>query len=159
MIVVRESGPSEASTQLALQRAASVAGLAHVFPPDRFPYPDAEVLERWEQFEGQVVVAERDGRPIGLAAVEGCWLMGLYVAPEEWGSGVAALLHDDALERLRSAGCAEARLWVLDDNGRARRFYERRGWRLVEETRVVPYPPNPLDVSYALDLSASPTSS
>ena len=133
---------------------ASVAGLAHVFPPDRFPYPDAEVLERWQQFEGEVVVAERSGRAIGLGATAACWLQGLYVVPEEWGNGVAAVLHEAALDRLRASGCAEARLWVLEDNRRARRFYERRGWRLAEETRVVPYPPNPLDVSYALELSA-----
>ena len=44
--------------------------------------------------------------------------------------------------------CPELRLWVLEENHRARRFYEKRGWRLNGETRVVPYPPNPLDVGY-----------
>jgi len=40
---------------------------------------------------------------------------------------------------------------VLRDNTRARRFYERRGWRESGRTRVVPFPPNPLDVGYTLD--------
>jgi GNAT superfamily N-acetyltransferase len=152
VITLRESGADEAETLMALQRAASVAGLAHIFPPEQYPYPDAEVLERWRQFTGRVVVAEREGTPVGLAATESCWLHGLYVIPEEWGGGVAATLHDAALDRLREDGCAEARLWVLEDNRRARAFYERRGWRLVEETRIVPYPPHPIDVSYALSL-------
>jgi ribosomal protein S18 acetylase RimI-like enzyme len=33
-----------------------------------------------------------------------------------------------ALDAMRSRGAAEAILWVLDDNPRARRFYEREGW-------------------------------
>ena len=37
----------------------------------------------------------------------------------------------------------------LEENWDARRFYERRGWRLTEERRVVPFPPNPIDVQYA----------
>ena len=35
-----------------------------------------------------------------------------------------------ALELLRERGYEEAVLWVLDDNPRARRFYEAGGWRL-----------------------------
>jgi len=40
---------------------------------------------------------------------------------------------------------------VLEENARARRFYERRGWQENGRTRVVPFPPNPLDVGYTLD--------
>jgi hypothetical protein len=36
-------------------------------------------------------------------------------------------------------------------NARARRFYERRGWRENGDSRVVAYPTNPLDVGYSLD--------
>jgi RimJ/RimL family protein N-acetyltransferase len=35
----------------------------------------------------------------------------------------------EALERLRRLGFEEATLWVLEDNPRARRFYEIAGWR------------------------------
>jgi hypothetical protein len=40
---------------------------------------------------------------------------------------------------------------VLEDNARARRFSEPRGWHEDGETRVVPFLPNPLDVGYTLD--------
>ena len=66
--------------------------------------------------------------------------------PERWGSGVADALHDAALAAL---GCAEVKLWVLEENARARRFYEKRGWVRNGETRVVEYPPHPLDVGYS----------
>jgi GNAT superfamily N-acetyltransferase len=110
------------------------------------------VLERWRTFPGDVAVAERDGRPVGLVGVEGEWLHGLYVVPDEWGRGVAVELHDRAIEVI--AGDHDtAKLWVLEENKRARRFYVRRNWRRNGETRVVPYPPNPLDVGYSLDLA------
>ena len=94
-----------------------------------------------------MLVAERDGVPVGIAGVEGCWLHGFYVRPEWWGSGVADELHAAALAAMPD--CAELKLWVLEENHRARRFYEKRGWRRNGETRVVPYPPSPLDVGYS----------
>jgi ribosomal protein S18 acetylase RimI-like enzyme len=61
-------------------------------------------------------------------------------------------LHDAALEQLRADGYERCHLWVLEDNPRARRFYERMGWRLNDRTRVVEYPPHPIDVSYSIEL-------
>ena len=145
---IRRSGPDEAETHLALQRAASLAGVPHVFPPELYPFPDDAIRARWLGFTGSVLVAVRDGHPVGLAAFEACWLHGLYVVPEEWGGGVAGRLHDAAVAAMPD--CPELRLWTLEANHRARRFYERRGWRLNGETRVVPYPPQPLDVGYHL---------
>ena len=52
----------------------------------------------------------------------------LYLEPEAWGSGAGRLLMDAALARLTAAGFAQATLWVLDSNARARRFYEAGGW-------------------------------
>ncbi len=147
-LTIRPSGREEAETHFALQRAASLAGVAHVFPPELYPFPDDAVRARWREFTGGRLLAERDGRPVGLAAFEACWLHGLYVAPEEWGSGVAGELHDAALAAMPD--CPELHLWTLEANHRARRFYERRGWRLSGDTRVVPYPPQPLDVGYVL---------
>lgn len=56
-------------------------------------------------------------------------LMALYVDPAHVGAGVGTLLVTAARERLRSIGVTGAVLWVLDANTRARRFYERDGWR------------------------------
>ena len=63
--------------------------------------------------------------------------------------GIGSTLHDHALERLHALGAAEARLWTLEENHDARRFYERRGWTLNGETRTVEFPPYPLDVGYS----------
>jgi GNAT superfamily N-acetyltransferase len=132
-----------------IQEVASLAGLAHVYPPAEYPFPTEAVRERWRTSTDEVFV-DPEGR--GFVAVTGEWLNGLYVRPEAWGTGVAAELHDRAVEALRANGVERARLWVLEHNGRARRFYERRGWAPDGTSRVVEFPPHPLDLGYARDL-------
>jgi RimJ/RimL family protein N-acetyltransferase len=58
-----------------------------------------------------------------------------------------------ALAALRTSGFDSASLWVLEDNPRARRFYEREGWtwdggRREEEFLGVPVS----EVSYRIAL-------
>jgi GNAT superfamily N-acetyltransferase len=57
----------------------------------------------------------------------------LFVLPDWWGRGVAALLHDAAISEMRARGYETARLFTPSLHARARRFYERRGWMLVDE--------------------------
>lgn len=56
-------------------------------------------------------------------------LYALYVHPAVAGTGVGRRLHDHGLAWLGSGGLLPAHLWLLDGNERARRFYERCGWR------------------------------
>lgn len=56
------------------------------------------------------------------------WMINAH--PDAFGTGIATALHRRALDRLRSDGHHRAALWVVDDNPRARRFYEREGWTL-----------------------------
>ena len=53
----------------------------------------------------------------------------LYVDPGHWSEGVGRALLAAAVSRLREAGFGQATLWVLQDNARARRFYDAAGWR------------------------------
>jgi ribosomal protein S18 acetylase RimI-like enzyme len=53
---------------------------------------------------------------------------GFYVRPDHWGSQVANELMTSTISTLSNDGWPAARLWVLRDNPRARRFYERHGW-------------------------------
>jgi ribosomal protein S18 acetylase RimI-like enzyme len=156
---VRPAGPNEANTLLAIQREAAVDAFAHIYPPERYPFPDDAVREVWAEALSdpgvEVYVAEVDGVPAGAVSVGKGFLSTLYVLPAHQGSGVGSALHDLALERLREQGFDEARLWTLEGNDSGRRFYERRGWSLTAETRVVPYPPNPIDVQYARPLNQS----
>jgi GNAT superfamily N-acetyltransferase len=157
--LIREARAGEAETLAAIQRDASLEALAHIFSPELYPFPLEAVRTRWaeaaEDPELTVLVAEVDG---ALAALAGCraeWLDGLYVRPEHWGRGLGRKLHDEVLHRLRAGGSSKCQLWVLEDNDRARRFYERLGWRQNGDTRVVPFPPNPIDVGYTIELETT----
>jgi GNAT superfamily N-acetyltransferase len=157
-VTVRPAHSEEAAALAEIQRAASVAGLAHIFPPERYPFPIADVQERWRRSLADpaihVLVADTAGDAVGAVGVRAGWLDGLYVHPEQWGFGIGRLLHDEALHVVRGLGRTSCRLWVLEENWRARRFYERLGWRENGTSRLVPYPPNPFDVGYTLDLRA-----
>jgi GNAT superfamily N-acetyltransferase len=113
------------------------------------------VLESWRELLARAdvaaLVAEGRGELLGFAVVRPGWLERLYTRPDAWGRGVGSRLHDEALDVLRDLGSSRCSLWVLEANDRARSFYERRGWRLNRDTRVVPFPPHPIDVGYTLD--------
>ena len=133
-----------------------MAAYAHVYPPDTHAYPDnavrAELARRLTPFETAYLLAEEAGRAVGFVGSSPGWVEQLYVLPEAQGRGVGSALLGAAVERRRAAGDIELRLWTLEANEAGRRFYESRGWRLAPETRVVPYPPHPIDVSYVLAL-------
>jgi GNAT superfamily N-acetyltransferase len=52
----------------------------------------------------------------------------LYAMPELWGTGIGKQLMLATLTTLGQADYTQATLWVLEDNERARRFYEAAGW-------------------------------
>jgi GNAT superfamily N-acetyltransferase len=78
----------------------------------------------------EVVVAEVDGRLAGFAALDEDLLDHIYVHPELKGRGIG----DALLARVKELRPGGFRLWVFQRNTGARRFYERRGLRLVELT-------------------------
>lgn len=143
-------------TLLAIQREAAVDAFAHIYPAERYPFPDDEIRAGWAAAlsdpEVEVYVAECGGVAAGSVSVVHEYLRTLYVLPVYQGRGVGSALHDLALARLRARGVRLAKLWTLEENRSGRGFYERRGWLLTERTRVVPFPPHPLDVQYAKEL-------
>ena len=54
----------------------------------------------------------------------------IYVHPDHWSAGAGYALMRTAVDHLASDGRAEIRVWVLEENARARRFYERFGFEL-----------------------------
>lgn len=60
----------------------------------------------------------------------------IYVHPARWGEGLGFELWAAGKRQLRDSGYDRALLWVLRDNVRARRFYERQGWQIGKPIRV-----------------------
>jgi GNAT superfamily N-acetyltransferase len=144
----RTAGNDDAPGLRDLERAANLVGLAHVFPADRFPFPDDAVLARWALVldDPGVVVEVVDGEAglLAFAAYDDESLRHLAVHPDAWGTGLARA--GDA----RAVAHGARRLRVLDDNHRARRLYEHLGWGPTGVEQECPWVPHPLELEYAL---------
>ncbi|HEY0949076.1 GNAT family N-acetyltransferase [Nocardioides sp.] len=74
-------------------------------------------------------VAEVDGRVVGFIMIAGDEVEQVFVDLDHHGTGVAAPLLAEAERQVAAAGHDEAWLAVVTGNARARRFYEKHGWR------------------------------
>lgn len=123
------------------------AAYREVFPPealDALPVDETRWRHRLAEPPAgwSIVVAEDGGAVAGFAATgpsrdgNGTGeLYAIYVDPGRWSSGAGRALLARA-ERELAAGYAEATLWVLEANARARRFYERGGWTVDGATKT-----------------------
>ncbi|WP_433374863.1 N-acetyltransferase family protein [Actinoplanes sp. CA-142083] len=121
---------------------------AHILPAETLAAPPAAALAawwaerwKWERDTHRLTVAEDFDRIVGFtyvgpSEIEGAAeLYAIHVDPVVVGTGVGRLLMENALEQFGEIG-DHAVLWVLEANERARRFYERGGWKADGETRV-----------------------
>jgi ribosomal protein S18 acetylase RimI-like enzyme len=93
---------------------------------------------------------ERDG-PGGADVGE---IYALYLRQDAAGTGLGRALIDGAIEALAHRGARAVVLWVLEGNTRARRFYERVGFRADGETKIESRDDGDLhELRYALDLA------
>lgn len=63
-------------------------------------------------------------------------IISIYFLPEYIGKGYGKELLARAIEELRLLGFDRILLWVLEENDRARKFYERYGFTLSGEPRT-----------------------
>jgi GNAT superfamily N-acetyltransferase len=126
-------------------------------------------VEQWRSWlldPGRTVtwVAEgEDARSVGFVATgpsrdpgaddETGEVYAIYVEEHGAGTGLGGALLQHAVQTLRDAGFARATLWVLDDNARARRFYEGAGWTPDGTTHSEPLEDFLMnETRYAIDL-------
>lgn len=131
-----------------------VASLPHIFPPDEYPFPYEPILQRWQDelvdpaFE--ILVHRKDGKIVGYVASHDEWLNHVATLPSEWGTGLATWLTKASVESRRTLGHDVVHLWVLKENHRARRFYDRSGWEPSGVVVNEPFPPHPEKLEYVL---------
>ena len=97
-----------------------------------------------ERGEPRVLVARTAGDVVGWisygrcrddgAASEVGEIWAIYVAPAAWSSGVGQALWKAASRDLRDQGYRSVTLWVIRDNARAIRFYERSGFTIQHDS-------------------------
>jgi GNAT superfamily N-acetyltransferase len=80
-------------------------------------------------------------------------LYALYVTPAWWSAGAGRALMERVLTALGAESYRRAVLWVLADNARARRFYERAGFALDGAANTLAGLGGVLEVRYSRDLT------
>jgi GNAT superfamily N-acetyltransferase len=138
-VTTRPARPSDAAT---MARTVLLGAQTYVaFAPASWqpvsPPNDVEMTtELLAKRDTWALLAEIAGEPAAHVSLFPYWQPGgavylwqLFVRPAWWGSGLAAGLHDAFLAEARERGYREARLHTPAGHARARRFYERRGWR------------------------------
>ena len=127
---IRLARPYERDELEDLQRRASLA-----LPDYRAmleAHPDAIDLPQEQVDNGDVFVAEVDGRMAGFAALIGGELDGLFVEPALWRQGIGTMLVESVAHEARRRGQA---LTVTANPG-ALAFYESCGFTAEGETQT-----------------------
>ncbi|WP_155058977.1 GNAT family N-acetyltransferase [Streptomyces blattellae] len=141
--VIRQARPDDASAVAGVHVRSFRVAFAGVVPQDYLDAMDPSRKEsgwragiaetQWPQ--SGVLVAETEAGIVGFAGFGPSQetssiaeIGSLYTLPEVWGTGVGKQLMLVTLTTLGQADYAQATLWVLEANQRARRFYESVGW-------------------------------
>lgn len=127
---IRLAEPEEREELEALQQRASLA--LPEYRQQLEANPDAVHLPPAQIANGQVLVADLDGRIAGFAAVVGGELDGLFVEPGLWRRGIGRALVHEATHQARRKGLA---LTVVA-NPAARDFYESCGFSVEGEAKT-----------------------
>jgi GNAT superfamily N-acetyltransferase len=137
---VRNATAEDAAGIAGVQERGWQAAYRHVFPAEELDRGGFIHAERWREritrppAGWSTFVAENDGEVVGFTSVGPSRdetgigeLYAIYVDPGQWSTGTGRALIERAEQQLRTE-YTEVTLWVLEDNPRARRFYERAGW-------------------------------
>ena len=139
--VVRPAKVEDAAAMAYVQVRSWRETYRGVVPDERLDRPDfeaerrswwAQVISDWAGHTITVMVAEREGKVVGIASAgaplddDAQWsrqLYVLYVLADFHGSGMGADLLTAVI------GEADAGLWVADPNPRAQAFYRKHGFQ------------------------------
>lgn len=104
-------------------------------PTDR--WADKLGKESYPTYREDFLLLSDSGKAVATSSVSAAreeafrgWgeIMSIYVLPEEFRRGYGRMLFSHDCDRLREAGYRDLYLWALEDNLRARAFYEAMGF-------------------------------
>jgi GNAT superfamily N-acetyltransferase len=147
VVRIRDAGPEDSAALAHVRSLSWRSAYDGLLPPeviDLATGSDGEVRQRAFLAENparRALLAETDGEAVGMAVYGpdrdaddgGAELYVIYVLPEYWSKQVGRPLMDRVIEGVRTGGYPRLRLWVLADNDRARRFYERYGFAISDK--------------------------
>jgi ribosomal protein S18 acetylase RimI-like enzyme len=164
--VIRPGTSADAEAVARVHVATWQAAYAHVLPSDRLQALSVEARAESHR-QSPPIVAEADGEVVGFVSVGASRdedadgeLYAIYVHPDHWSTGTGRALMEAGEGELRRLGHRHVVLWVLEDNPRARRFYELAGWKTEgQRRRIEIFGLSVPEVRYAKRLTSADTQS
>jgi ribosomal protein S18 acetylase RimI-like enzyme len=157
---IRRARPDESRLLTRMERAASEAALAAIFPPEQYAFPTAEVARRWRRLLRdrltRVHIIELFDAPVGFVAFNEDTVLHLGVVPHQVRRGYGSALLEYASTEMFDRGVQAAHLWVLGDNQGARSFYRAAKWKETDERRTSSAAPYPEEVEMIRPNPAAP---
>ena len=159
-LLIRRARPDESRMLTRIERAAGEEQLEHIFAPEQYPYPVAQVTGRWRRLlrdhRSHVFVLDHDDGPLGFVAFSGAEVLHLGVVPHGTHQGYGSALLEFACGEIFDSGLRETTGWVLVDDVKARAFARRHGWTETEGRRPCVHPPSPEEMQLTRTNPAAP---
>ena len=139
---IRDAGPEDAPALLALRHAIFAETDFMLYGIGEYSTTQEELAEQLRHIatsgHSRTVIAEAPDQLIGFLGVSGFSVprlrhsatVFLGVLRQSWGRGVGSALLAEALAWAPTAGLSRLELFVMKENTRAIRLYERAGFRL-----------------------------
>lgn len=79
----------------------------------------------------------------------------IYFHPDYWGTPATQLGFQFCIERLKELGYRQIHIWVLEENLRARKFYEKNGFTFDGKTQEIIIGKPLLEIRYSMDVNTA----
>lgn len=137
--------------------------------PDGFLYENFSYEKRKNGLHGELIkgspktaIIYKDNHPAGMISfgdsrysekeeslIE---IWRIYILPAYWRTGVGTKLMTWGMNEIRNEGFKKAELWVLEENLRARHFYEKLGFRHDGTTQTINCGKDLIECRYTIDV-------
>lgn len=181
MVIVRDAVPADADALAAAHIEGWRVAYRGLFPDEYLDAPEfaRQRIDTWRGWtwnasgRNRLLCVEAEGAAVGFSLIGPARdtddlvnepgtgeVYAFYLRPGAWGTGAAAPLMRASIDHLRAEAFTSAVLWVLRDNPRARRFYERERWRPTGRSTMwagpvsASHPPEPAaEVEYGVTIA------
>ena len=143
--LIRYANSNDAEALGKIHSQSSQEGYKGIIPDDVL-YDVFSLERRTSRFISELSIGEprtaivfEDDNPAGLISIGKCrygnndesWIeiWRVYIIREFWGSGAAKDLIEWGINEIKRTGIKNIELWVLEENMRARSFYEKIGFK------------------------------
>jgi len=146
-IIIRRALPEDAYDYTVCHISIWQSAYKGIVPDEYLNNMSAELEQRVEKYKNtlsnpgdcEYYCVMLSNKMIGFITINPCTreIWAIYLSKEFWGSGYGKEMLDFSINRLNRERPSEISLWVFEDNGRARRFYEKNNFTFDGTKRSV----------------------